>query len=197
MPIIASRASAAYGAGFGKTLSSSFAPVGAYDALATITVPSGGAGVVTMTGIPSTYQHLQIRVSARLTSVNPTNYMWFRLNGESSSSYNLHQWISFGVSSSSSYNGAATFGIAERLAGGGAPTNVFGAIILDIFDYNSSKLKTIKSLGGVESNSNNTNGSVYFNGNIFNNAQAVRSIDFAQETGNFVENTIISLYGVK
>jgi hypothetical protein len=150
-----------------------------------------------MTGIPSTYQHLQIRVSARLTSGVPTNYMWFRLNGESTSSYNLHQWLSMGVTSNSSYNGVATFGIVERLAGGTAPTNVFGAIIFDIFDYNSSKLKTIKSLGGVESNSNNTNGSVYFNGNIFNNAQAVRSIDFAQETGNFVENTIISLYGVK
>lgn len=199
MPIIAGRASAAYGAGFGKApdSTSAFTPVGAFDALATIVVPAGGAGVVQFVGIPSNYRHLQIRTSARLTSGNTTNYMWARFNNNSDSVYNMHQFVSMGVSSSSSYNSTASFNIIERLAGGGAPGNVFGAIIWDIYDYSTTKAKTSKALGGVEYNSNSTAGSIYFNGNLYTGTDSIQSIELAQETANFVENTIISLYGVK
>lgn len=198
MPIIAGRASAAYGAGFGKAPSgSAFEPVGAFDALATIVVPSGGAGVVTFTAIPSNYRHLQIRTSARLTSGSATNYMWARFNGDGNSIYSMHQFLSMGASSSSAYNGTASFNIIERLAGGTAVSNVFGAIVWDIYDYTTTKTKTSKALGGVESNTGNTNGQVYFNGNLYTGSGPIQSIELAQETANFVENTIISLYGVK
>jgi hypothetical protein len=111
----------------------------------------------------------------------------------------MHQFVSFGGTSiSSSYNGQSTFAIPERVAGGGAPASVFGAIIIDVTDYKSeTKNKVMKSLGGVESNSNNTNGSVYFNSNMLTKPISVNRLDFAQETGNFAENTVISLYGVK
>ena len=40
-------------------------PYGAYDSLATVTVPSGGVASVTFAGIPSGYQHLHIGGGAR------------------------------------------------------------------------------------------------------------------------------------
>jgi spore germination protein GerM len=123
--------------------------------------------------------------------------MWARFNNNADSVYSMHQFVSFGASTGSTYNSTASFNIIERLAGGGAVSDVFGAIIWDIYDYNSTKTKTSKALGGVESNTNNTNGSVYFNGNLYTGTDSIQSIQLAQETGNFVENTIISLYGVK
>jgi len=48
-----------------------FTPTGSYDALASYTVPSGGASTITFAGIPTggQYTHLQLRVSGLYSSV--------------------------------------------------------------------------------------------------------------------------------
>ena len=56
-------------------------PVGAYDALATVTVGSGGVSSITFAGIPTGYKHLQIRQIAK--STNTGGYILLRPNNDS------------------------------------------------------------------------------------------------------------------
>ena len=74
-------------------------PQGAYDSLATVTVPSGGVASVTFAGIPSGYKHLQIRA---LYKVNNTNSGSSRItyNGDSGNNYSSHYLIGDGSSAS-------------------------------------------------------------------------------------------------
>jgi hypothetical protein len=126
--------------------------------------------------------------------------MWMRFNGDSGNNYGLHQLISFGSGSapSSGYNGVASFAILERVAGGGYTSGTYGAIIADIFDYASNNIsKVIRSLGGVDGNTNNTSGSLYENSNYWTNTSAITSVVLGVETGSWAENSVISLYGVK
>lgn len=176
-------------------------PISAYDALASITVPSGGLATVTFTGIPIGYKHLQFRIVGRTTSANPTNFMWLRFNNDSSSSsYGLHQLISFGSGSapSSGYNGLSGYAILERVAGGGYTGGVYGGIIADIYDYSSStNTKVVRSLGGVDGNTNNTSCSLYENSNFWLSTAPITNIICGVETGSWAQDSVISLYGVK
>jgi hypothetical protein len=173
--------------------------VGSYDALAAITVPSGGLSSISFAGIPVGYRQLQFRILARTTSGTATNWMGMQFNGDSSNSYGLHQFVGFGSGTpSSGYNGLASLAIIERLAGGGAASGVFGAIIVDILNYSSTtKTKTVRSLGGVDSNSGTTAGSIYYESNLWNNTSAISSVVLSVETGNFAQNSTVALYGVK
>ena len=175
-------------------------PIGAYDSLASVTVPAGGLATITFAGIPTGYQHLQLRIVGRTGSGNPTNYMWLRFNGDSGNNYGLHQLISFGTGSapSSGFNGVAAFAILERVAGGTMTGGVYGGIIADILDYASSNInKVVRSLGGVDGNTNNTSGSLYENSNFWLSTAPINNIVCGVETGNWAQDSVISLYGVK
>ena len=105
MPIIATRASAAYGAGFAAITAVPYlGPFGAYDALASVSVPSGGLASVTFAGIPTDYKHLEIRMFAKFTVLTSGRV---RFNNDSSAIYSGHSFHGagsnpVGVTSSSS-----------------------------------------------------------------------------------------------
>jgi hypothetical protein len=197
MPIIAGRASAAYGAGFGKVLGSAFAPVSAFDALSTVIVPSGGLTSITFAGIPQTgYSHLQVRVIARSTyNANPSSAVNMRLNGNStSSSYSVHLLDGNGSGAPGPYGASSDFpqgSISNATAGGG----IFGVNVFDILDYSStSKNKTIRNLGG---NDNNGSGAIRYGSGVFYDTSAINSITFVTGAGDFTEHSSFALYGVK
>ena len=176
-------------------------PEGAYDALASTTVPSGGVASVTFNGIPSNYKHLQLRILGRSNAAVTTCYALLRFNGDSTSTnYGLHQFLSQGTGTgSSSYNGTFSGAIIERLAGNSLTTYAFGSIIVDILDANSpTKRKTVRSIGGVEGNTNSTAGSIYLNSNFWLDTNPIQQIVVTLESGaSFMENSSLALYGVK
>jgi hypothetical protein len=175
-------------------------PISSFDALASITVPSGGLATVTFAGIPANYQHLQFRMVVRNTSGNSTGFVTMRFNGDAGNNYGLHQLISFGsgAAPSVSYNGIASFAILERISGGGMTGGVYGGIIADILDYNSPNIsKVIRSLGGIDGNTNNTSGSLYENSNFWTSTAPITSVTLGVDTSNIAQDSVISLYGVK
>jgi hypothetical protein len=116
-----------------------WAPDGAYDSLATVTVPSGGLASIEFAGIPNTYKHLQIR-SLSLT----TGALWFQtnVNGDTSTNYASHALYGSGAS-------ATAFGTGTGVAAYGytALINATGqsALIIDFLDYASTtKNKTVR-----------------------------------------------------
>ena len=164
---------------------------GNYDALSTVTVPSGGLSSITFAGIPTTgYSHLQVRVSAALVSGNQlcrmelnsdtttTNYYTHALEGDGSTAY--------------AYSGNI-FPYVFAAAGG---TTYFSGAVIDILEYaNTNKYKTIRSLYGYDANGS---GGVSLFSGLWKNTNATTTIKIYPNYGaNFSEYSSFALYGVK
>ena len=178
-----------------------FAPSGAYDSIATVTVGSGGASSVSFTSIPSTYTHLQIRGIARSTNAGTgLNLINYRFNSDSGSVYSGHSLYGTGSSAQATAQTSMNYGWAGRTStprtGNGA--SVFSGFVIDVLDYASTnKQKTVRTLSG--SNNNGTSDAVELCSSLYFPASitAVNRIDFYEETANFAEYTQFALYGIK
>lgn len=198
MPIIAARASAAYGAGFSRVVTSApFEPRGAYDALA-LTTLSSTASSVTFYGIPAGYKHLQIRGRYRATTGVGDGTTVMRFNDDAGSNYSAHRLYGYGSSTGGSDNTvsgtSAQFG---HSMGTNSPTQSFCVCVTDILDYsNVSKNTTVRSLTGTEMNASGS-GAIFFNSSAWYNLSAVQSITITTNQTAFATYSSFALYGVR
>ena len=173
-----------------------FTLTGSYDALATVTVPSGGASSITFSALPQTgYSHLQIR-GINLTNGTDGADLGIRFNGDSGSNYSLHLLAG---NCSSAFAGSAA-NTSYGLIGTQAGTTYAVASITDILDYaNTNKAKTVRSLSGADENGSGRIG--LYSGAWYNNSSSVypsiNSITLVTQTGSFNQNSQFSLYGIK
>lgn len=173
--------------------------VGAYDALTTVTVPSGGVASIYFGNIPNTYKHLQVRMISRATNASYYSQILFEAN--SYPGYYRHLVLADGVNTppgAYGYTGQPTLNVGY-LAGANALTNVFGAAILDIYDYaNQNKYKTVRAIGGASNNST-ASPDTYLSlvSGTLPSLEPITELNFFPEFGNFAQYTTISLYGVK
>lgn len=169
-----------------------WAPYGAYDALSTVTVPSGGVASITFAAIPQGYKHLQIRAlvggssvtSARMTfnsDTTTTNYSWHRLVGDGAN-----------ASAAAVANGYRVFDLI------GNSTAFMGGVV-DILDYASTnKNKTVRSLHGVDSNATGFTGQVGMVSMAwYNSSTAVNALTITPDAGSFAQHSQFTLYGVR
>jgi len=190
MPIIAGRASAAYGAGFAAITAPPYlGPFGAYDALASVTLSSAASSVSFM-GIPIEYNHLQIRVTQFNTTTATTQ---LRINGDTSSNYSRHYL--YGGGSSATGSSGASNQTSTGVLYNESSTHAAVAII-DILDYKSvTKNKTVRSLSGFDANGS---GYLFFyTGAWFNSSTEIGYLTFSPDGGTFNTNSSFALYGVK
>lgn len=169
-----------------------WAPNGAMDALATITVGATSVATITFAGIPQGYKHLQIRGLAKTAS--GAGSISFRFNGDSSANYTYHRLIGNGSSASASSATNSGRTLATIIATG---TSQPSAAIVDILDYTStSKLKTLRSICGYD---NIGGGEVALYSCLYTaTPAAITSIDIIVEGGSsYATNTQFALYGVK
>jgi hypothetical protein len=172
-------------------------PDGAYDALATVTVPSGGLSTITFAGIPTGYKHLQLRHIAKDTSTSTgASGIVIRFNGDSSGSYAYHYLNGTGSSATTTAGTGATFcniNYANVLSG--SNTSTFAAGITDILDYaNTSKNKVTRTLAGVDLNGS---GGLAVSSNLWLKTEAIFSVTILPFSTSFAENSQFALYGVK
>jgi len=170
-------------------------PAGAFDALGSVTVGSGGQSSITFSAIPQTYTHLQIRYFVRNSGSGTINDFNILLNSDSSSSaYYQHRMYGDGGSAVAQANSGVS-GIGF-LAGGGATSGVFAAGVVDILDYtNTGKNKTIRSLSGSD---NNSNGYVAMYSVLRQDTTPLTSIVLKDNGGtNIAQYSNISLYGIR
>jgi hypothetical protein len=176
-----------------------FAPSGAYDSIATVTVGSGGASTVTFTSIPSTYTHLQVRYIARTSSAAPGSEGDLVLVYGTPHAGNGYSHILFGNGSSTgaSNSGGLAFSQYSSYATSSTQTaSTFGTGILDVLDYsNPNKLKTWRTLGGWDANGS---GFVNLTSGIQNDTSVLTGIGFAVNSGNsFAQHSQFALYGIR
>ena len=173
-----------------------WAPNGAYDALATVTVGSTSVATIDFTGIPTGYKHLQLRgIVQNTASSNSSGWLQCRINGDTGSNYTYH-FLSGGGSSASTGAGANQSAmLLGDSVNSGAGASTFAPFIIDVLDYAStSKTKTFRSLTGVETNSW---GEIYLSSGLWNSTSAVTSISFYTASYNLKQYSQIALYGIK
>ena len=167
---------------------------GSYESIATVTVGSTPASEIVFSSIPQTYTHLQIRALARNSRAAAESNTYFRFNGDTGSNYSAHVLTGTGASATA---GAAT-GINIMLSqdpSANFTANCFAGQIYDVLDYtNTNKNKTVRILLGYDGNGS---GSVQLWSGLWMGTNAVSSIRFFPNSGNYVQYTQFALYGIK
>jgi hypothetical protein len=112
----------------------------AYDPGATflidsVTVGAGGAASIDFTSIPSTYQHLQIRVLARGTTSATDQEQYITYNGTSTNYYSAHILYGTGSSALSTVSTYSSVNLLPRLVAANSTASTFSSYITDILDY--------------------------------------------------------------
>jgi hypothetical protein len=188
------------GTGPASSSSNSITPVdliSAYDNLATVTL-SATAASITFIGIPTGYDHLQIRGIGRTNRATPADMdgLLIQFNGDTAASYSDHALRGDGASATASSDVSYTGMEMYRLANLYVASTLMGAQIVDILDYaNTNKYKTVRGLGGVD---NNGSGMVALNSGNWRNTSAITSILLKPASGTlFTAYTSFALYGVK
>jgi hypothetical protein len=160
------------------------------------TVGSAGASSVTFSNIPSTYTHLELRISAKNTATNSVPYqanIVMQFNG-----------ISTGTPYDSHYlggNGSTAFDdpiinqneiYCGKLSNNNYP-NIRGAAIISILDYtNTTKNKVVRTLTGLDVDGA---GEVALFTGQWRSTSAITSITLS--SGNNFESSTFALYGIK
>jgi hypothetical protein len=205
MPIIASRASAAYGAGFGKLLSAGGGGVtnfSAFDAIWSNTLTTTTTTVI-IQGIPQDYNHLQLRIMGRGSGTDYRSGLSMRINTDDgvSGGYNFHRiWLGSGVNAGAGNADATAYNGAGFVNDSNGATDAFALSITDILDYTSpTKTKIMRTMSNFNNGATGANdgdkGSMIFT----SGSKAISAITELQIFGsaNLLANTTISLYGIR
>ena len=157
---------------------------------------TGQAGNVTFSNIPSTYKHLELRMSLRDTGGTTGIAEWYvTFNGDTTGS---NYWKSRFYGDGSSLTGQDTLVSSEGIWGVHYPRNgsaLTGCAILQINDYqNTNKWKTIHSFGGGGKDTSNVALGISFG--HWKSTSAITSITISPNQTGFVSSNTFALYGI-
>lgn len=166
---------------------------GAFESIATAT-GTGSSATVTFSSIPSTYQHLQLRWTSRVSTTFST--VRIRFNSDSGSNYAYHDLVGGGSSASASGSASATFNYLGFTPGTSYLSNTTSVGVVDIHDYASTtKNKTLRNFSGFDTNGD---GSVYLTSGLWMNTNAINTITIINAaSSNWTTATQFALYGIK
>ena len=164
---------------------------GSYESIASVT-PYTTTTTVVFNSIPSTYSHLQIRVTSNYGSGSSINNFWVQFNGDTAVNYFWHQLYGNGTTAAAGAAASRNEIYCGVLAG--TSSSYASAAIIDILDYASvNKNKTVRSLTGTDLNGS---GSIkLMSGAWANSSTAVSSITITTDS-TFGSNSSFALYGV-
>lgn len=176
-------------------IGSKFTAQSDFESIATVTVGAGGSSTISFTSIAGTYQHLQIRGIAKSTGTGSQD-MRIRLNSNTSA-YAYHGLYGTGATASSNAATSQAYIIQPyNFVAASSLTSIFGGVIIDILDYaNTNKLKTVRTLGGMDANGSGTVG--LYSGFHTTLTAAITQIDITAAADNFAEYSQFALYGIK
>jgi hypothetical protein len=169
--------------------------VGDYESIQTYTL-TGNQTSVTFSSIPSTYKHLQVRLTAKTDRALNRDTALLTFNSDTGTNYVAHALFGDGSTAQAQYQAAAQSIALYRIAGNSSATDIFGALIIDILDYtNTNKNTTVRALGGVDLNGA---GEIWLNSGLWLNTAAISTLKLAPGNAtNFMQYSSFALYGIK
>jgi hypothetical protein len=166
-----------------------------YEAIATVTVGSGGAASIEFTSIPQTYTDLKIVISGRNTA-SANNWYLLRLQFNSdttAANYSYRLVAGFGTSVFSS---SASDRYGGYIPSDARTASTFGNTELYIPNYTGSNNKSFSTDTVTEGN-----GSAYeilgLWAGLWSSSAAISSITLSNDSGNFAQYSTATLYGIK
>ena len=160
-----------------------------YEAIATITVGSGGAATIQFSTIAANWTDLLVKLSARHDANNTAVKISF--NGVTT---NLSFRYLYGSgSAAASYTDASnvyTYGNSSTYT-----ASTFGNAEFYIPNYAGSNNKSISSDAVTENNA--TAADMLLGAGLWSNTSAITSITLTPSSGNFVQYSTATLYGIK
>lgn len=174
-----------------------------FESIATTTLASNTN--ITFNSIPTTFRHLQIRISGKTNRPTYNNdLVSLQFNGDTTSNYRYFHMKGTGSGALSTENGSSSTSTKLYSAGHIGDTvndaSNWGYAIIDILDYNlSTKVKTIRSISGYDANGSGSDpGIISFNGGLWQSTNAITSITLLPGEGSsLVSGTSVALYGMK
>jgi hypothetical protein len=190
-------------------LASSGGAAGSYELIETVSLSSGQSSVTfsSLDTYNTTYQHLQVRASARMSVASNGTTGNLRLNGDTGANYARHylQGTGSAVQSDAVTSNSYMYNLYAINAANDV-SNSFTAIVVDILDpFETTKNTTVRALSGVPGNENR----IRLGSGLWMNTASVTSITFISDQGgtsltfveeggaNFVQYSRFSLYGIK
>lgn len=170
-----------------------------YESIASATVSGGSTQTVVFSSIPSTYQHLQLRILGRSGQTADFSSYSVRMTGVNG---NIHYMAGNGSSTIVDYNGPIEYPYNLNLPAENQSANIFGVAIVDILDYaDTNKYKTLRCFSGWDANGwdASQSGYVRLNSTLFQTTSAVSSLTIGIYQGGvpWVANSTLALYGIK
>lgn len=165
-----------------------------------INMNSGAAASFNFTNIPSTFTHLQLRCFVRATSSQSTPYdLTLTANGINPTEFAYHMLRGDGsTAQSANYTSDVVFRVPLTVPNAFHTSNVFGAAIIDIFDYaNTAKNKTMRAIFGYDNNSGSTPAAGWTGlvSSAWFNTTTINRLELAT-FGNFSQFSRVDLYGI-
>lgn len=165
-----------------------------YESIASYTVSGSSTQAINFTSIPSTYQHLQLRIFGR-SEAGGSIYSYTvkipNVNG------NIHYMAGDGSSVYPDYNTFLNWPFNFSLPGSSATANAFGSAIIDILDYkDTNKKRVLRSFSGFDLNGS---GVARLNSTVYETTNAISALTVEAYQGgvSWAANSTISLYGIK
>jgi hypothetical protein len=162
-----------------------------YEAIATVTVGSGGAADITFSSIPATYTDLAVKISSRDTTPG-SNWQNFQIafNGVTT---DLSSRVIYGNNTTAT---SSNFGsnIFMWTSSANATASTFGNAEIYIPNYASSNNKSVSA--DFVSELNGADAIFGLTAGLWANTSAITSIKLTPATG-FAQYSTATLYGIK
>lgn len=165
-----------------------------HKAIATVTVTGATAANMEFTSIPGTYTDLLILSSVRF-DISGDNGFYFQFNNDTAGNYERLYVGGDGSTVSSAAASSQTrvpIGIGARST---ATASTFSNSFAYIPNYTGSKNKSV--LVDAVNENNATSADAMFWASIWNSSSAITSIKLFPSSGNIVQYSTATLYGIK
>ena len=160
-----------------------------YEAIATVTVGSGGAANIEFTNIPQTYTDLVILTSLRTTNNGTFDDVLVLFNGSTTQQTGRRL---FG-NGSTVFSNQDTYSVFA--AGNTATASTFSNGMTYITNYTGSTNKSFMADSAGENNATEAFGGM--TATLWSNTAAITSIKIDPDYGNLVQHSTATLYGIK
>lgn len=177
----------------------------AFEKIATVTISGSSTTSITFSGIPNTYGHLMCLTSIGTQYGGATAAMPIHYNGNTSGSKYGFNYFTGNSSNGSFSGGSINTSYAWGLyvsngdsSSGGTTAGFFSEsqFYFPAYKQGMSMMQSI-TVGGAHNTTGTTMQTGCHSGGSWNDTATITSISFDSTNGNYVDGSIVTLYGIK